>query len=103
MFTASNGTQFELSNLFGKDIDCMPARDFAAALFGSNTNVPWRNIGPASIKEIRAYLSKENNPKSSKGKAKGKRVCISVLLYITALLHTTDPTIRRHIIRNGAF
>ena len=98
MFTTSNGTKFELSNLYGEDIENMHARDFAAALFKSNTVIPWRKIDPTSLNEIRVHL-KHYNPTASKGNRKGKKVCTSILLYIT-VLSLTNHSSRRYL-RNG--
>ena len=56
IFTATNGASFDLSGLYGRDIYALPTRDFAATLFRSNVNVPWDQITPESLREIKAYL-----------------------------------------------
>lgn len=81
MFTASNGTQFDLSGLYGKDVDIMPAREFAAALFKSNAVIPWPCFHPASLMQITAHLRKTHNPADIEGRRKGKNVCTCILLY----------------------
>ena len=78
MFTTSNGANFELSALYGEDIDNMHARDFAATLFKSNAFVPWRKIDLASLTEIKAHLRTTHNPTATNAKDKGKKVCTSI-------------------------